>query len=163
MDGDMRGQMVRGQIGGKSIELSQRGRISPLTHWQMHSAQAAGASAVQIKIATPAQRHFERNTSKRRCNHIVRMVPETSKWAQRKNENAFNNTIVMADFSLNMALPLSKAAKTTTGNFGEALMSLPCPSQALRSRDLIRRHSLFDAVKQSFGRVVVWTKRFCRR
>ncbi|QWE15354.1 hypothetical protein [Polynucleobacter sp. AP-Sving-400A-A2] len=32
------GQIVSGQIGGKSMELLQRACISPLTHLHMHSA-----------------------------------------------------------------------------------------------------------------------------
>ena len=38
IDGDMIGQIVGGQIGRISIELSQRGCIWPLTHWQVQPA-----------------------------------------------------------------------------------------------------------------------------
>ena len=34
----VKGQIVSGQIGGKSIELLQRACISPLTHLHMHLA-----------------------------------------------------------------------------------------------------------------------------
>ena len=38
MDGPAMGQIVGGQIGGRSIEFWQSGCIWPLTHWQTHSA-----------------------------------------------------------------------------------------------------------------------------
>ncbi|MDE1933488.1 hypothetical protein [Bradyrhizobium sp.] len=40
IDGAVIGQMVAGQIGGKSIELWQSGCMCPSTHSQMHSAVA---------------------------------------------------------------------------------------------------------------------------
>jgi hypothetical protein len=42
-DGDMIGQIVLGQIGGKSLALSQCGCIWPLTHWQVQPALAGPA------------------------------------------------------------------------------------------------------------------------
>jgi hypothetical protein len=38
VEGATIGHIVSGQIGRRSIELSQSGSISPSTHWQMHSA-----------------------------------------------------------------------------------------------------------------------------
>jgi hypothetical protein len=45
IDGVTIGQIAGGQIGGRSIELSQSGRMFPLTHWQMHSALAVTGSS----------------------------------------------------------------------------------------------------------------------
>jgi hypothetical protein len=57
----MIGQIVGGQIGGRSIEFSHSGCIAPLTHWQVHPASAELAEnhiAVSNSINAAAARNI---------------------------------------------------------------------------------------------------------
>jgi hypothetical protein len=56
MLGAVIGQIVGGQIGGRSIALSQSGCMLPFTHWQVHPAQADAALTSKMVAATSA--HF---------------------------------------------------------------------------------------------------------
>lgn len=62
VEGATIGQIVRGQIGGRSIELWQIGSISPSTHWQIHSAcvtptpnKIGSSASTNVRMARPLE------------------------------------------------------------------------------------------------------------
>ena len=59
IDGAMVGQIVGGQIGGRSIAFWQSGSICPSMHWQTHSASALQIPSSRNATAASCTRMFE--------------------------------------------------------------------------------------------------------
>lgn len=59
IDGAMVGQIVGGQIGGRSIAFWQSGSICPSMHWQAHSASALQIPSSRNATAASCTRMFE--------------------------------------------------------------------------------------------------------
>lgn len=59
IDGAMVGQIVGGQIGGRSIAFWQSGSICPSVHWQTHSASALQIPRSRNATAASCTRMFE--------------------------------------------------------------------------------------------------------
>jgi len=76
-EGEAIGQIVGGQIGGRSIELSQSGCMCPLTHWQVQPAVAA----VDEAVTTRAKKSGPRNLNITEPPVNVRQFPKIARKA----------------------------------------------------------------------------------